>query len=205
MTNLNRELDDIFIYTEPNCISVESCNEIIEKFILDSRKREGVVDIGVNKDFKNTFDLYITELNEWKDIDNELFLIINKSLEKFLKYIVHSHKEYDKFLPGIFQGIKDFGYQIQQYKKNEGYYNWHTDHIGKSHYDTLKQIKLLAFIIYLNDVNEGGETEFICGKIKPQAGKILFFPATWTYTHKGNMPISNDKYIITGWIGYDWI
>jgi hypothetical protein len=36
--------------------------------------------------------------------------------------------------------------------------------------------------------------------VKPEAGKLLFFPATWTYPHRGMMPISNDKYIITGWI-----
>jgi hypothetical protein len=36
--------------------------------------------------------------------------------------------------------------------------------------------------------------------IKPKSGKLLIFPACWTYPHRGTMPISDDKYIITGWI-----
>jgi hypothetical protein len=53
-------------------------------------------------------------------------------------------------------------------------------------------------------VNIGGETE-ITGyiKIKPKTGSLLLFPATWTYPHCGKMPISNDKYIITGWVYMD--
>jgi hypothetical protein len=59
----------------------------------------------------------------------------------------------------------------------------------------------LTYIWYLNDVNEGGETIIWDNhKIKPTTGKLLLFPATWTYPHSGLMPISNDKYIITGWI-----
>jgi hypothetical protein len=55
-------------------------------------------------------------------------------------------------------------------------------------------------ILLLNDVNEGGETYFIDGKVKPTTGKLLLFPATWTYLHKGDIPRSNSKYIITGWL-----
>ena len=54
----------------------------------------------------------------------------------------------------------------------------------------------------MNDIEEGGETYFYNGKVKPEAGKLILFPATWTYNHKGNMPKSDDKYIITGWFSY---
>jgi hypothetical protein len=48
---------------------------------------------------------------------------------------------------------------------------------------------------------EGGETELCIDlKIKPEKGKLLIFPASWLYPHSGKMPISNDKYIVTGWI-----
>jgi hypothetical protein len=53
---------------------------------------------------------------------------------------------------------------------------------------------------YLNDVEEGGETEFFGNyKIKPETGKFVLFPATWTYPHAALVPRSGDKYIITGW------
>ena len=54
---------------------------------------------------------------------------------------------------------------------------------------------------YLNDVEEGGETEFCSGlKIKPKAGTVVIFPASWYIMHRGNKPISNNKIICNGWI-----
>ena len=59
----------------------------------------------------------------------------------------------------------------------------------------------IVFIFYLNDVDTGGETELLDDyKIKPKAGRLLFFPATWTYPHRGCIPISDNKYIATGWL-----
>ena len=54
--------------------------------------------------------------------------------------------------------------------------------------------------IYLNDIDKGGETDFHYKKRIPRTGKLLLFPATWTFPHRGIMPESSDKYIITGWI-----
>jgi hypothetical protein len=54
----------------------------------------------------------------------------------------------------------------------------------------------------LNDVIEGGETDFFAGdiKIRPKKGTLIFFPSSWTYPHSGKMPMSSNKYIITGWL-----
>ena len=60
----------------------------------------------------------------------------------------------------------------------------------------------MAFIVYLNNVNKGGETEFYFQdlKIKPKIGRIAFFPPNWLCTHKGNVTLDENKYILTGWI-----
>ena len=52
----------------------------------------------------------------------------------------------------------------------------------------------------MNDVKVGGTTDFENFSIQPEAGKIVIFPSTWNMFHRGVMPISNDKYILTGWI-----
>ena len=87
---------------------------------------------------------------------------------------------------------------MQKYTKLKGRYIYHQDFM--TDWET-KKYRVITFLWYLNDVVEGGETEFWAKyKVKPEAGKLLFFPSTWTYPHRGMMPISNDKYIITGWI-----
>ena len=55
---------------------------------------------------------------------------------------------------------------------------------------------------YLNNVNEGGETEFYHQKlkVKPTIGSLVIFPTFFTHLHKGNVPISNDKYILNFWL-----
>ena len=57
-------------------------------------------------------------------------------------------------------------------------------------------------MMYLNDVDDGGETEFLYQKkrIRPKQGRVLIFPAGFTHTHRGNPPLSGDKYILTSWL-----
>ena len=60
----------------------------------------------------------------------------------------------------------------------------------------------MAWMVYLNDVDEGGETEFLFQglKIKPERNKGVIWPGGFTHTHRGNKPVSNDKYILTSWV-----
>ncbi|GAB3027223.1 2OG-Fe(II) oxygenase [Bowmanella dokdonensis] len=82
-----------------------------------------------------------------------------------------------------------------------GYPYWHSEvypQTGSN--DALHRI--LLFMFYLNDVAEGGETDFYYQdlSIKPRAGRMVIAPAYFTHTHRGNVPVSNDKYILTSWV-----
>ena len=47
---------------------------------------------------------------------------------------------------------------------------------------------------------EDGKNDFF--KVKPEVGKLIIHPASWPYIHKGYMPESDDKYILTTWLCY---
>lgn len=89
--------------------------------------------------------------------------------------------------------------KIQKTKIGEGYHAWHfeQDCLGRSS-------RLAAWMVYLNDVEEGGETEFLYQhkRVTPTLGTLLIWPAGFTHVHRGNPPLSNDKYILTGWLEY---
>lgn len=87
--------------------------------------------------------------------------------------------------------------KIQKTEIGEGYHIWHAENEVQS-----VSHRLLAYTVYLNDVEEGGETEFLYYpmRIKAKTGRVSIFPANFTHAHRGNPPISNRKYIITGWI-----
>lgn len=94
---------------------------------------------------------------------------------------------------------------IQKYQKNKGGYpHWHSEQFPQlSHNEALHRVVLYMF--YLNDVEEGGETEFYYQqrKISPKKGTMVIAPAGFTHSHRGNMPISNDKYIATSWVMFN--
>lgn len=113
-------------------------------------------------------------------------------------------KEYCRAYPGL-AGFPDAekklsiqDSKVQKTLPGQGYHVWHHEHGtgGRAHR------RLLAFSLYLNTVDQGGETEFLYQKVrfKPIAGQLLIWPAYFTHAHRGNQPLSGEKYILTGWI-----
>ena len=86
---------------------------------------------------------------------------------------------------------------VQKTEPGEGYHSWHDENGEWKYY-----MRSFAWMIYLNDVEEGGETEFLYQKtrFKPKANTGLLWPGGFTHTHRGNPPLSGTKYILTGWI-----
>jgi len=79
-----------------------------------------------------------------------------------------------------------------------------SDERFEPHFDALddKANRYLVFLWYLNDVADGGETEF-CNlgiKVAPRTGRLLMFPPYWMFQHAGLAPISNDKYIVSTYL-----
>jgi hypothetical protein len=91
-------------------------------------------------------------------------------------------------------------YKVQKTRPQEGYHTWHCEDLDRA-YST----RIGAYILYLNDVEEGGETEFLylSKRIKPKKGRLIIFPSGYTHTHRGNPPLSGDKLILTGWLEFN--
>jgi hypothetical protein len=89
--------------------------------------------------------------------------------------------------------------KIQKTLPGQGYHMWHCESTTGS-----TSNRLLAFMMYLNTVDEGGETEFLyqSKRITPVSSRFAMWPANFTHVHRGNPPLSGEKYIITGWIEF---
>lgn len=203
-----------YIYTSKS-LSSELCKKIIKYFDESDNKLKygGLTYSGLDKRIKDTTDILIPNKNNQENKWDEINDILSSELEIHLKKYVNILNDKKNFCEENNYGVKfnhlfdDLylinNFMIQRYEKNEGKYVYHDDNsIDLQKY---KQ-RVLTYLWYLNDVDEGGETEFFGGnfKIKPEEGKLLFFPATWTFPHRGNKPISSHKYIITGWIYKDF-
>ena len=119
--------------------------------------------------------------------DNELQKVANSYVEKFPK-----SADTEKW------GIEDFN--IQKYDPGGGFFLWHSERTAGGSVAN----RHLVFMTYLNDVYEGGETEFFHQKvkIKPRKGLTLIWPADWTHYHRGVPAEKETKYIVTGWFRF---
>ena len=96
-------------------------------------------------------------------------------------------------------GLNDFwmsAVKIHKTYAGGGFHRWHYDNNGFTVME-----REFVIISYLNDDFEGGETEFLYQgvRVKPEKGKTVVFPASYTHMHRGNPPIAGNKYIATTW------
>jgi hypothetical protein len=202
-----------YIYINKSSLSKELCNIIIEMFEDEiNGKYEGVTAGGIIKDVKKTTDFIIPKdlndnseitIKKWskvqKILDNELDRNIKKYINNIFTSLNIDKKENNtKYYVFSRKFLTNDKFMIQKYNKNEGRFTYHDDF--KIDWD-LQRYRVITYIWYLNNVENGGETEIWDDfKIKPETGKLLLFPASWTFPHRGIMPISDNKYIITGWL-----
>ena len=180
------------IYENNNALKPKVCEDIIQRFRHDDRKAPGITTSGkVMPELKKSMDLAISDLDEWEDIDRTLFQSLAENLEEYAKRILEIIGN-----PLWSSEIKDTGYNIKRYRQND-YYNWHVD--CQTYIEGWT--RTIAGIWYLNEVEEGGETEFAFGhKVVPETGKLILFPATWNFPHRGLSPVKGNKYIITSFV-----
>ena len=91
-------------------------------------------------------------------------------------------------------------FKIQKTNPGEGYHQWHYE------WSTKKSMidRWGVWTLYLNDIEEGGETEFLHlhKRVQPKKGKLVIFPSGFSHTHRGNPPLKESKHIVTGWLSY---
>lgn len=87
--------------------------------------------------------------------------------------------------------------KIQKTLPGEGYHVWHFEADGPHNSD-----RIAAWGIYLNTVEQGGETEWLYQSMRIPAvqGTLVIWPACYTHVHRGNPPLSGGKYLLTGWV-----
>ena len=89
------------------------------------------------------------------------------------------------------------GLKMKSIKPGGGFHDWHYES-GKD-----QPARKVVIQMYLNDIDETGETEFLYQnkRFAPKKNRLLVWPADWSHTHRGNPPIgSTTKYILTTWI-----
>jgi len=157
-------------------------------------------DLGGKSIEKQTDMLFV---NKSHITDSVFFELVQTQVKHFVDCAWQSYTEYaDKY--GVLDSVSSHRFyhslKIQKTEPTGGYHLWHCESDSREH-----GARLLLVIGYLNDVEEGGETEFLyqSKRVLPKKGTIIICPASFTHTHRGNPPLKGNKYIINGWLEYD--
>ena len=180
-----------WIKTYPKIFSKEECTGLIEWFeILDESKQLVQTKLEGHREFDEV------NLNDFREQSLKMQLDVYKRFDDIFENYKQDVKVHKKALPekSAWEELR-----IKRYRTGVGNFLDHVD-VG----DSISARRFLVFFVYLNDVAEGGETEFpdLDLTISPECGRILVFPSTWTFLHRGNIPISNDKYILGSYKHY---
>ena len=188
-------LDD-FIGVYDNVVSKDYCDSLIKVFntaqnmgFTKSRWYDAGFTGGTKED-ESCFAIGINHLlmgDEFKPFQDAFWLAYDDYAKKYHVAMAASNEH------GMYT-IK-----MQKTLPSQGYHVWHYESSSREFGS-----RLITFTLYLNDVEEGGETEFLYQqkRVSPRAGTLVIFPAAFTHTHRGNPPLSGEKYILTGWLDF---
>jgi hypothetical protein len=219
---------DDFIEVYDGALTAAQCEHIVARFEASDKVVRGKTGNGVDTAKKDSYDLTISQHQEWHDVANLMMAAVQKGLRQYVdKYralvvgalapmVTHpatgaptalTLANFDECgrpnIDGLVQSMYRPGLiNLQKYlKASGGYHHWHSEiYPQNASCETLHRVLLFQF--YLNDVKEGGETEFLYQNRKVQArqGRLIIAPAGFTHTHKGHVATSGDKFIATSWI-----
>ena len=189
-----------FIGVYDGYIPDEACDQAIElfnKYQEFNKVFSRFTSEGATQDFKNDKQLFCTGdvLTDQEFNVNKLKLLM-VNFDMALKHY-YTEKNVKKYTA---DDIITDHVKIQKTMPSQGYHVWHVEH-GQGREN---EKRVLVYSIYLNTVEDGGETEFLyqSQRVKPVKGRIVIWPAGFPYVHRGNPPLSGEKYILTSWINY---
>jgi len=181
-----------FIYVKENALSAEDCEALIteSKVAGEQATRSSEGDGFGDSQFptgklgREDHSIFMPQQSRIK-LD-EVISCAFDGLEEY-KHVISSVKT---------QRLISDTVKLQHTPVGGGFHEWHCEQGGGT-----SAARSLVWMIYLNDVYDGGDTEFLYQQIKvqPKQGTLVIWPAGITHPHRGNPPYSNDKWIVTGW------
>ncbi|MFS1702272.1 2OG-Fe(II) oxygenase [Alteromonas sp. AMM-1] len=217
-----------FIEVIDNALPAQLCSDIINTFDASGQLAPGRTGGGVDTDKKRSMDVSFSQNPEFQAYHQQVFQVCGNAIFNYLKKyyfaivgplgltlpdpntgqpVKLTSENFETLglpqLPMLIQHLFRLGdINTQRYEKGHGGYPyWHSEVFPQApHNEALHRI--LLFMFYLNDVEEGGSTDFYYQNvsIQPKAGRMVIAPAYFTHTHRGQIPVSDNKYILTSWV-----
>ena len=145
-----------FIYSNPKALSSDFCDNVINLFEQSSLKQPGAFilqdKIIQQSDVKKSTDISFnpTFLQDpvWGESLKHLVQVVEDNISNYFFRFQPAFEKLDSFR-------LDTTFNLQRYEPEEAFYGWHCERAG-----LLNSNRLLVWMVYLNTVKDGGETQF---------------------------------------------
>tara|TARA_B100001778_G_C18288395_1_gene494194 strand:- start:92 stop:637 length:546 start_codon:yes stop_codon:yes gene_type:complete len=171
-----------------NTLSKNTCNNIIKYFDNNPNKQK-------EKDSSHEDTRIYVHRDRCDDIisrllQEDILPCLEKGLEKYKKTFPFLNElVYWSMLPT---------FNIQKFDGDkEGYF---AKHCESGNLRTSE--RMLAWMIYLNNAKCGTRFYHPTKDVEAKQGRLVIWPAEWTYPHSGITPNIGEKYLMTGWYSF---
>jgi predicted 2-oxoglutarate/Fe(II)-dependent dioxygenase YbiX len=194
-----------FIQEFHEAVSVEICSQLIKKFDYYESHNEGQVQVldkfttdggGANDTRTKKAKVIYVDTNILSQVDPDFLELVKQCVEGIYRCVPFYVQQLKQV---VMAPIQVNQIDFLKYEQGEGFYGSHIDCGMKG-----LEHRILSFVLYLNDVKVGGETEFVLQDVmvKPEAGKLVIFPSNFCFVHQSNRTVSNVKYIIASFSSF---
>lgn len=174
-----------------NALDAPFCDHVIELFDKDPEhhfRRPG----------QSTWTEYLITHRpepEWKAVEQVFLKSMAVALKDYAAQPVA--RSIGARFPSAFEHLK-----LKRYEASTGDGDQFPLHVDA--FDAKTSVRVLAFLWYLNDVAEGGQTAFpaLGLNIAARRGRLVVLPPLWMYEHRGEAPRSGDKVIVTSYLNF---
>jgi len=190
------DMNKAFITVYENAVDDEWCDKVV-KFFDENEDRQQLTEHEDYRCFKEV-NLFDEELVKGSKPTTDSSKLSVEFMHKIYDYIESYRRFYNiSFFPSN-AACEEIRIKKYEHKENH-FFNYHVD-VG----DHASARRFLVILLYLNDVEEGGQTVFpeYGITIPAKKGSIAIFPPFWTHPHLGEQPKSNDKYIMGTYMHY---
>lgn len=165
------------------------CDDLIKYHHKDTRyKAKGSIgiknEIKVDNSYKESIDVVFHNDTQDKAI-RKFFGVLSKCVTQYTnKYLMYYRVD------------TEYTNVISMFPPLGGYKEFHHERTC-----VRNSKRQLAYMLYLNDITDGGETEFVHQQMKTKAkkGNLVIWPSDFTHRHRGIVSPTQTKYIATGW------
>lgn len=182
-----------FIELYENAVADEICDLACERMdAIISRPDPGESCILSDNDSRKDYNIFTARYGSLKSCE-----------EKIIDAVMFSWRKYNsKFgvTSKAFLEMFDPGWKFQKSETGGGFHQWHYEQgPGKNN-----RARFAVWMLYLNDVPNGGKTEFKHQEVSytPTKGTLVIWPAAYTHVHRAAPDLVGTKYIATGWLNY---